>query len=511
MKALTAQLLFLFTFFAIPLPGAEAGATAMLVLEHDEAVLDAALRPAITDAAPLTRATAARVANVRNRTKLLDDLRAQLDREKDLTAAREEMRAVVMLGGGAEIDRALAVSDRFGKQLDGAVSVAVARLGPEVAVPAYFDKLHARAGTVEFFRIIPWGHPEMRSLLASRLVGTSDDRGFRSLLSTLDAKHSVDGGVLAAALRGSTDLRAAASEYVLSTQSSIDERVRATLPDLPPATGNELLVVDELLRRAAGIPHQQIALTAALRDEAAAGIVRGMPEGVLALLTPEERKMIAEPQLPVVKPAGDAKPLPPRDFVLPTQLPAGLDAALLKESRCSAAWIGVVDVDVDPAGRVTAISSRDFDPPSTCRRAAEALLRLSLASRPRVGAPRRSEVLMLHARKPDLCLDEELEEFDPADVWRAGAVTVQGVVKAPVAVHKVNPFFPRDAGPGLVVIEGRISKSGCMSGEQLLKQTEFPSLNAAALLAVDEWTFKPGTLNGRPVDVIFNVAIQFKR
>jgi Gram-negative bacterial TonB protein C-terminal len=38
----------------------------------------------------------------------------------------------------------------------------------------------------------------------------------------------------------------------------------------------------------------------------------------------------------------------------------------------------------------------------------------------------------------------------------------------------------------------------------------FPELNRAALEALSKWTFTPGTLNGVPVDVLFNYTINFK-
>ena len=44
---------------------------------------------------------------------------------------------------------------------------------------------------------------------------------------------------------------------------------------------------------------------------------------------------------------------------------------------------------------------------------------------------------------------------------------------------------------------------------QVLKPLPF-GLDQAAVDAVRRWKFKPGTLNGQPVDVIFNLTVNFK-
>ncbi len=44
---------------------------------------------------------------------------------------------------------------------------------------------------------------------------------------------------------------------------------------------------------------------------------------------------------------------------------------------------------------------------------------------------------------------------------------------------------------------------------KVLKGLPF-GLDQAAADAVKRWRFKPGTLNGAPVDVIFNLTVNFK-
>jgi TonB family protein len=92
--------------------------------------------------------------------------------------------------------------------------------------------------------------------------------------------------------------------------------------------------------------------------------------------------------------------------------------------------------------------------------------------------------------------------------FRAG-----GDVKAPVIVNRVEPIYPEAARKarimGIVIIEAVIDRNGVVKDASVLKPLPF-GMDQAALDAVRQWTFKPGTLNGVPVDVIFNLTINFK-
>src|SRR5258706_7181610 len=66
--------------------------------------------PALQSPNALTRATASRVAAVRDVKTSLPALRAVFDGETDAVAQREELRALVLLGDENDIDRALAAA-----------------------------------------------------------------------------------------------------------------------------------------------------------------------------------------------------------------------------------------------------------------------------------------------------------------------------------------------------------------------------------------------------------------
>src|SRR5687768_8044507 len=85
----------------------------------------------------LVRATAARLALTRDVAAVVPQLRDALASEKNGEAAREEVRALVILGGDDNIAFAAEQLHRFPTGIDGAFSDAVARLGAPKAIDLY--------------------------------------------------------------------------------------------------------------------------------------------------------------------------------------------------------------------------------------------------------------------------------------------------------------------------------------------------------------------------------------
>lgn len=94
-----------------------------------------------------------------------------------------------------------------------------------------------------------------------------------------------------------------------------------------------------------------------------------------------------------------------------------------------------------------------------------------------------------------------------------GAYRVGGDVKAPILIHRVEPVYPasarHDGVSGIVILEVVIDKDGLVKDVVVLKGLP-EGLSQAAIDAVRQWVFKPGTLNGQPVDVIFNLTVNFR-
>lgn len=62
---------------------------------------------------------------------------------------------------------------------------------------------------------------------------------------------------------------------------------------------------------------------------------------------------------------------------------------------------------------------------------------------------------------------------------------------------------------GLVVMEVVIDRTGALKDIKVIRPLP-DGLSEAAVDAVKQWKFAPGTLNGKPVDVLFDLTINFK-
>jgi protein TonB len=92
-------------------------------------------------------------------------------------------------------------------------------------------------------------------------------------------------------------------------------------------------------------------------------------------------------------------------------------------------------------------------------------------------------------------------------------VRVGGNVKAPVTITRVDPIYNEPARrariQGLVIIEAVIDRQGNVTEARVLKPLPL-GLDLAALEAVKKWKFRPGTLNGQPVPVYYNLTVNFQ-
>ena len=86
-------------------------------------------------------------------------------------------------------------------------------------------------------------------------------------------------------------------------------------------------------------------------------------------------------------------------------------------------------------------------------------------------------------------------------------------MQAPVVIKRVEPSYPtqaREAGiTGIVIVEAIIDRNGRVKDARVLEPLPF-GLDQAALEALRQWEFRPGTLNGEPVETIFNLTVPFR-
>ena len=97
-----------------------------------------------------------------------------------------------------------------------------------------------------------------------------------------------------------------------------------------------------------------------------------------------------------------------------------------------------------------------------------------------------------------------------SDSLRSRAVRVGGDVTSPRVKKRVEPVLPPEpATPyrlGNLLIEGVVDESGKLREIKVLNQPA-SKRTAAYVAALEAWEFEPGTRNGEPVPVVFNLTV----
>lgn len=94
-----------------------------------------------------------------------------------------------------------------------------------------------------------------------------------------------------------------------------------------------------------------------------------------------------------------------------------------------------------------------------------------------------------------------------------GPIHVGGDVKAPVKVQAPQPQYTEIARKarvqGVVIVQAIIDKGGNVTNVKVLKGLPM-GLEEEAVKAIKRWKFEPATLNGKPVDVYYNLTVNFR-
>ena len=89
---------------------------------------------------------------------------------------------------------------------------------------------------------------------------------------------------------------------------------------------------------------------------------------------------------------------------------------------------------------------------------------------------------------------------------------VGGDVKAPVLVKRIDVPYPpalkKEKKVGLVIVEVIIDASGKLQDLKILYAPD-PAFGEVVRETVAQWEFLPGTLDGKPVAVYYNLTVQF--
>jgi protein TonB len=92
-------------------------------------------------------------------------------------------------------------------------------------------------------------------------------------------------------------------------------------------------------------------------------------------------------------------------------------------------------------------------------------------------------------------------------------VPVGGSVQATKIVHMARPSYPPDCKQegvqGTVLVRGVIGRDGSVLDLQPINQLVDARLTEAAMEAVRQWRYEPTLLNGKPVEVITEIQVNF--
>jgi len=93
-----------------------------------------------------------------------------------------------------------------------------------------------------------------------------------------------------------------------------------------------------------------------------------------------------------------------------------------------------------------------------------------------------------------------------------GPLTVGGDVSAPVVISRVRPVYPARARnarvEGSVKLEAVIHRDGSVGDVRVIQGLRM-GCTEAAIEALKHWRFRPGERNGVPVDVYFELTVDF--
>ncbi len=118
-------------------------------------------------------------------------------------------------------------------------------------------------------------------------------------------------------------------------------------------------------------------------------------------------------------------------------------------------------------------------------------------------------------QKRDLDIDTTIQfaiPEAPPEPDPVGPIQVGGDVAAPIKIHSPQPQYTELARKariqGIVIVQAIVDKEGNVTNVKLLRSLPM-GLGEEAVKAVKNWKFKPGTLNGKPVDVYYNLTVKF--
>ena len=494
----------------------------------------AKLRAAVTHESPTVRAIAARIAGIQRMGIVAPDLARALDTETDERAVVEQVRALLFIDSATWRET---IERRFSAT-------------PPLALHAYVEWIVRNRpemladGMSEVFRGVPAvevdrfsglilaairQHPAMAERFLRGWLHIATGDAWRSVVdATGEAAREAEAAVLREALDvQNPDVR---QETVWAIVSRLAHG-QAVAPDvlaaaLPRASAENAPVTWELVgREIVARIHRGVSTpdrAGFLKSEATRRRQDAMAASYLPQLTVSERSALREvlkDQMPEPTPAKRADPpkqpgTPTRAGTMPMRtvpIPwPGLLEDLLRQSNCTVtrpSRVGGFGLVFRPDGRPERADLARHELAPECDPVLGALARLTIAEATDTIVPGAMQTFALPLNEEYVgCATEVKQGGGPRPI-------ASGKIEPPRKIRHVQPRYPAVAQQklvqGVVVIEGTISRTGCMLSLVVLRSVH-PLLDMEAIQTVSGWRFTPTLLGGEPVPVILTVTVNFK-
>jgi TonB family protein len=126
----------------------------------------------------------------------------------------------------------------------------------------------------------------------------------------------------------------------------------------------------------------------------------------------------------------------------------------------------------------------------------------------------RSVTLQVGTVRESITVREPRSKTPPRTAAGPVPVRVGGNIRPPTKTRDVKPVYPvsmREAGrEGQVPLEAIIGRDGTVLSVRVATAQVHPDFAQAAIDAVQQWLFTPTMLNGKPVEVVMTVTIDFE-
>lgn len=484
----------------------------------------------LTHADARIRLSAARALGVTNVKGASDALLEALSRERDVTVVGEMLQAIAIVAPDDDVLQVHAHLDRIGDAraaalLDGLAAARPALIARHLlsAAPLCSRSEWVRPAYARLVRT----SPASGDAVDAGLLNSPEPNVLEGVLAgATDARRTLPPAIVHAGLRLPLSGRLATVAYLATLYGSparvaADAALRVTAAAIPAEADDtpEAEWVRELERRWLG-QDAATPLAATIASLPAEQWVRDTPRETLAVLTADERaSFISHFRLPEpaaralmdVSPGEPAQDAPPSPAAVLTDAPAIMIEDVIRVAKCRPQATDERFQSVRyRADRRPGALARDPQPWSPgCDRAARAAIAMAYGTPPRGDTDRTLVLLRLDDDFVACLADSQSVAKTPAGT--GVGVDASGVVP-PRKIQDRPPVYPdvavRSRLQGVVGIEARIERSGCVSDARVV-QGVHPYLDTAALQAVSRWRYTPTSLSGEPVPVLMTVHVNF--